>query len=804
MAGSAESLGGLTVLELGSGVASGYAGKLLADLGAEVTLLEPPGGSPLRRRPPFVGDRAGRADGGSEPVGAWFVHLAGAKRSIVAGEGSEPGGALAELVAGADVVLSEHGSPWGDALAAAVGPRQVEVVFSTFGEDGPYAAWRPSDLAVWALGGYLGFTGAPDREPLWLPGSQAALHAGVHGAFAALAALHERHRSGLGQRIEVAELDAVLNAHAWLVSSWVACGQHLRRQPCDLIRARDGWVYVMRIAARDELFVLIERPDLLAENLTADIPTWFANIPRIFDAVAEWAAERSVDEIVEQAQLLRVAVTPVLDAAAVAADPQLAARGWWELDESTGLRVPGQPYRLGATPSRRRGDAPRLGAHGRIEPRVPSAAHPGAGPPIVDDAAPVGAAPTTAALAGLRVVEVTTNWAGPSAGRFLADLGADVIKVEWATRPATRVLFWVGPDQDQQRRPHDRSMYFNELNRNKRSVCIDLSTDAGRDAFVALVRSADVLIENNSARVMPNLGLDWPALRAVNPGLVMVSMSGYGADGPRRDWVAYGANIEATSGLTSVTGYPDGQLSRTTLFYADPVTGVHGAVAVLAALAHRRRTGEGQWVELSLNECGAAFCAEPLLGHAATGEVPGPRANRDDRFAPHGVYPCAGADHWVAIACQDDDDWRELALLIGRPDLAADEGLAGVAGRQARHDELDRAIGDWTRTLEQYEAARACQARGISAAPVLANWQILTDPHIHRRAVYQPIEHPVVGVYPTTTGPWRFSRTPAQLTRPAPCFAEHNREVLAEAGLDPEEIDALYASGVTADEPAVG
>jgi crotonobetainyl-CoA:carnitine CoA-transferase CaiB-like acyl-CoA transferase len=402
------------------------------------------------------------------------------------------------------------------------------------------------------------------------------------------------------------------------------------------------------------------------------------------------------------------------------------------------------------------------------------------------------------------VVEVTTNWAGPAAGRYLADLGADVVKVEWATRPATRVLFWAGPGgQDAQRQGHNRSLYFNELNRNKRAVCVDLSLPEGREVFLELVRAADVLIENNSARVMPKLGLGWDDLRPVNPRLVMVSMSGYGATGPHRDWVAYGANIEATSGLNAVTGYDDGAIHRSGLFYADPVSGVHGAVAVLAALERVRRSGEGQFVDLALNECGAAFCAEFLLRHELTGEPPGPLGNRDERFAPQGVYATVGADHWLAVCCQSDAAWPALAEAIGRPDLAADPDLVALAGRQARHDELDVALMVWASQREHYEAAWALQRAGVSAAPVLANWQMEADPHLHARGVFQRVAHPVVGVYPTTTGPWRFARTPARLDRPAPLFAEHNRQVLAEAGLSEAQIASLYAVGVTADEPEI-
>jgi crotonobetainyl-CoA:carnitine CoA-transferase CaiB-like acyl-CoA transferase len=713
-----------------------------------------------------------------------FDYLAGGKESAVPSDDAD----FERWLGASDVVLSDGSSPWHAAAIAGRPETAVLVDVSPFGRSGPYAEWTSSDLVTWAMGGYLYFTGAPDREPIWVPGPQAKLHAGAHAALAALVGLHERDRSGHGQRVEVAELDAALTAHAWLVSSWAACGVALQRQPGDLIRAVDGWVYVMRIAPSDEMFVMIDRPDLGAENLTVDIPTWHANIPRIFEAVTEWAKDKTVAEIVELGQLLRVAVTPVIDGEDVLADEQLAARDWWEREGA--VAFPGQPYKLSATPSVRRGRAPTI--------RERSGAVPAAGP---EPAAATANAPTTAPLEGLRIIEVTTNWAGPVAGRFLADLGSDNVKVEWATRPATRALFWPGPTQDLQRQPHHRAMYFYEMNRNKRGVCIDLSKPDGRAAFLELVKTADVVIENNSARVMPNLGLGYDDLRAANPSIIMVSMSGYGSYGPRRDWVAYGANIETTSSMTSITGYPDGQLSRTTLFYADPVSGNFAAIATMAALRHRDRTGEGQWIDMSLNECGVTFCADALIELQRTGKVRAPNANRDPSVAPQGVYRCIGTDNWVAITVRSGDEWKQVAALIGRPDLADDESLSELSARQARHDELDAAISAWTAGLEQYEVAQALQARGVAAGPVLANWQITADPHIHHRGMYEMIVNPVVGAYPTTTWPWRFERTPARIVRPAPLFAEHNREILKEAGLDDDAIAALYESGTTADEP---
>src|SRR4051794_24002380 len=374
-----SALGGVRVLELAGGVAAAFAGKLLADLGAEVVMVEPPGGTRVREH-------------------VLFDHLAGGKQSVVVDDETGFGARLAT----ADVVLTDGTSAWHGAATANRPERTVLVDVSPFGRTGPYAEWASSDLVLWAMGGYLYFTGSPDREPIWLPGPHAAFHAGSHAAIAALAALHDRDRSGLGQQVEVSELEATLVAHAWLVTTWAACGQCLERQPNDLIRAVDGWVYVMRIVPKEELFVMIERPDLADENLTVDLPTWNANIPRIFEAVAEWAADKTIAQIVEYGQLLRIAVTPVLDGADVLDDDQLAARDWWEREGD--MAFPGQPYNLSATPSRRAGPAPSVGQH--------SAATPGSSPTTaVSPAAGAGTAGGAgrAPLEGVRIIEITTN-----------------------------------------------------------------------------------------------------------------------------------------------------------------------------------------------------------------------------------------------------------------------------------------------------------------------------------------------------------------------------------------------------------
>jgi crotonobetainyl-CoA:carnitine CoA-transferase CaiB-like acyl-CoA transferase len=349
---------------------------------------------------------------------------------------------------------------------------------------------------------------------------------------------------------------------------------------------------------------------------------------------------------------------------------------------------------------------------------------------------------------------------------------------------------------------YNRSGYFNKLNRNKRAICLDLARPEGKDVFLKLVAKADAVIENNAARVMGNLGLDYERLRAVNPGIVMCSMSGFGSTGPERNYSAFGSNIETSSGLASVLGYGDGTFYGTGTFYADPVTGNHGSVAVLAALHARRRSGRGQWVDMSLLEAVGPFFAGQLLQYTVQGVVPEPSGNRSDRCAPQGAYPTAGRDCWLALSVRDEVDYRALCAVIGFEPRPAELAPGGVAARRERADEIDAAIRQWAAPLDHIRAADLLQAAGVPAAPVMPAWEIFGDNHLNDRAFFERVRQPSTGTWWFAGFPWRLEKTPARTRLPAPMFAEHNRAVFRDLlGLSEAEVEGLYASGITADEP---
>ena len=375
-----------------------------------------------------------------------------------------------------------------------------------------------------------------------------------------------------------------------------------------------------------------------------------------------------------------------------------------------------------------------------------------------------------------------------------------MIKVENPNRPLGRTVIY--PGRQPLKHHYNRSPYFNKLHRNKRSLTLDVSAPEGRAVFLDLIREADVFVENNSPRVMTNLGLEYETMREVNPRLIMAGISAFGHTGPARDYVAFGANIEASCGLSAVMGYRDeARPYHTGMFYADPITAAHTAVAVLAALEHRERTGEGQYVDLSLEENGIIFFAEPLIEYQASGVLPERRGNRHRLFAPQGCYPAMGDDSWVALCVRSDEEWANLAALIGGPTLA-DPALASVEERRARHDEIDEAIAPWTSGFDHHECAETLQRHGIAAAPVLENWELVSNLHFHARGFYERVPHAEMGVWPMPGAPWKLSESPARIRMPSPLYGEHNAEILRGLlGLPEERIRELYDNALVADTP---
>ena len=408
----------------------------------------------------------------------------------------------------------------------------------------------------------------------------------------------------------------------------------------------------------------------------------------------------------------------------------------------------------------------------------------------------------TRPLEGYRILELTNAVAGPVAGYVFADLGADVIKIEapngrTAQQAAPPPAVEGAPD-----RPFNRVPNFNELHRGKRHMSLDLSRPEGREIFLRLVPLADAVVENFSPRVLGNLGIDYPQLREVKPDIILTSMPAFGKTGQYAGRASYGPGIDAMSGLSHLTGYADRGPGKPAQFYCDYHAGLTAAFATIAALRHRSRTGEGQYIELAMLEGEMQLIAPALMEVVMNGRVQSRTGNRHAWHAPQGVYRCEGPDRWVAVSIQSDEQWRALATVIGGDALASDVRYASADARRERHEEIDALITAWSARRSDYEAMHALQSVGVPAGAVLDCEQVMADPHLLHRELIMWKDHPEAGRFPHTRLAWRSRSGTHGPSGPAPTFGDGNPYALRELLGEPPEVEAaLLEAGVWAVEP---
>ncbi len=397
-----------------------------------------------------------------------------------------------------------------------------------------------------------------------------------------------------------------------------------------------------------------------------------------------------------------------------------------------------------------------------------------------------------APLEGVRILDFTWAWAGPQATLMLGMLGAEIIKVESHRRlDHTRMRsLMTGPTLA----GPDHSVIFSDLNANKLSVTINLAQPQAPDVVKRIVQVCDVVMENMRPGVMERLGIGYEALRQVKPDIIMLSSSAVGNTGPERSFVGYAPTFAALSGLTHITGHPDGPpmpLSGA----VDLRVGTTSAFAILAALCYRQRTGKGQYIDLSSTEAVSTLIGEKLLEYSITGRPPTREGNRDPIMAPHNCYSCQGEKQWLSIAVADDEEWRALCCVLD-DDRLNDERFADGYGRWRHQDQIDAIIAEWARDRTREEAAEALQKAGVAAMPVLDGRALAQDAQVKARGLLQKITHPLIGERLEVGPPWKFSRTPAGIRRPSPLLGEHNQYVLGDlAGMSQDEIDRLTEEG---------
>ena len=392
-------------------------------------------------------------------------------------------------------------------------------------------------------------------------------------------------------------------------------------------------------------------------------------------------------------------------------------------------------------------------------------------------------------LDGIRVADFCWAWAGPYGALQLAHLGADVIRIESAKRLCPSRLIPPWPDNES---GVNRAGYFNQYNQGKRSLTLDLKAPEAIDIAKTLVSKSDIVMNNFASGVMEKLGVGYDVLRRIKPDIIMVSLPGYGTSGPEKDFVSYGPPQVAQSGLSALTGYVGGPPMMAGFSYGDPNGGVHATFAVMAALLHREKTGQGQYIDLSQWEAAIMLLPEALMDYSMNGTQPERMGNRDSHMAPHGVFRSKGDDRWVSLSVRDEAEWQRLCEVMGQPELSSDTRFASLVARKENEAALEEIVTAWTQERTADEATQALQNAGIPAYPALDALDMVNSPHVGARDYFVELEHPEVGTRRHMGIPWTMSRTPCEIRRPAPCLGQDTDAVLTDVvGLSQDEIATL-------------
>lgn len=809
---SDRALTGLRVLDL-SEEAGHLAGRILADLGAEVLKIEPPGGDPLRKRGPFVGGEP-HPDCGV----TWIARNLG-KHSLVL-DLALPADAerLRTLACAADVLIESfmpgrlEALGLGSAALRARNPRLVVCSITPYGQSGPKSGRRGSDLTALAASGNLFMTGDADRAPVRCSMPVTHYHGGAEAAAGILFALWQRNASGQGQHVDIALQELMLMpnmSHPAQASVQGFRGQRSGNanrvgdtvQP-EIWPCKDGFVsFALRGGpARIPGLIAITQymdehgmaPPVLKERDWTKHNSNLLKQPEVDAIAAPFAAffkTRTMQELYDAACTRRLMLAPANTEREVLGSRQLNARAYF-----AELAAPrGRSERL---PFAARFAAFPLAAIGARAPSLNDApagfTRPASPPATSSNRQPATSDQRAGIFAGLKIAEFGAGAAAPLATRYFADQGATVIKIESRQRPDfLRTL------RDDGSRQLDNSLFFACLNPNKLSAGLNMKDPRAIALAKRLIGWADVVIENFAPGVMQKWGLDYASLSSTHPGVVMISTCLWGQTGPERAYPGFGGQGSALAGFNYLTGWPDRAPLGPFGTITDSLSPRFGAVAIAAALLHRARTGRGTYIDLSQVETGIYGLGEWLLGYSVSGHSFGRIGNRSPHAAPHGVFPCAGDDRWIALAVHSDDDWQRLIRAMGSPGWAAATQLATLDGRLRHIDLIERHLSEWTAGHDAEALSAELQAAGLDAAAVEDMQDLLKDPQLAHRGHFHALNHPVVGRHVVEANGMRFSNSPMRFTRPAPLLAGDSKEAYCELlGLSEAEFEALAAAGV--------
>ena len=774
-----STLAGIRVVDVGDRLATAWCSRLLADYGADVVLVESHRGHLARRLPPF--------DGSGQSLMARYV-LAN-KKSV----GRE---AVDQLIDGADVIVTSLGD---GVRLFEQNPHAVVCAITPYGQTGELKDYLGNDLTAYARSGWAHCNGLLGRPPLKGSGYQASYQAGTLAFGGVVAALIERFATdGSGQLIDISEWETLVSTSspAPLRYQYSDFLWQRRRAPVNMnegpVPVKDGyfalplsrpafWVKAMHILGLPDL---AGDEDLQQPGIRPKHAERFAK--RVADAMSSWTRM----DLFAALGAERVIAGPVLRMDEMAANPQFEARGFLRTPFGSNVRFPGpfawttkSVWELRHEMLKPRSSEVEFAPRQSIAVQAVRSGGQGKGP-----------------LSGFRGLVLTQAWAGTYATQMLALLGADVVQVEVRSRldswrgsyrnPIPRNL----ANTDTARHAWNCSPLYNSVNLNKRCVTIDLSKPEGKDLFTELLPHFDFVAENFSPRVMNKLGIGYDALQVIKPDIVFASLSAYGATGPWANVPGIGGTIEPSSGMSALLGYEGEQPQNSGQMYPDPVAGLCGFAAIALALLHRDRTGEGQYIDLSMQEANFLFIGDAWMEYEINGHVRGPQGNRHPLYAPHAIYPSSGDDEWIAIAAETELHWQlicEVLEIDGRQWLSNED-------RKKYEDSIDALLSSATAKLDRHALANELCRRGVPAAPVLGPADIVANMQLRERGHMVLVDHPETGAMWQSGLPMLFSRTEGGVTRPAPMQGQHSFEVFEEfLGMPRQRYDELAEQGIT-------
>lgn len=772
-----------------------FAGKLLADLGADVIKVEPPQGDPARERGPFVDDVPG-PDRSLRWL-AWNTN----KRSVTIDFSDLAGpGRFLQLARSADIVLESFAPGRMDELGLGydalreANPGLILVSISPFGQTGPYRDYQATDIVSWAMSGNMSITGESSRPPAHISDDcQSLLHAGGDAVIGALIALTQRGQTGRGQHVDLSIQEATARGLYQISGSWDMTRRNLPRDERPTVggadlpwtwRCRDGYVIWLCAAgpgASQRLSGLFAWLDEIGEGRELLSIDW-DNLPLNEMSATDWESlgrlfaelfiNRTKHELYEAATRHNFLLYPSATSADTLANAQLQAREFWrdvhhpELGRT--VRFPGAIAKGDRPVPAQTHPAPALGQH-NDDVFAEQANTPLPSNGIVPGSSDVKP------LAGIKIADFGWFMVGPLTIKAFSDFGADVVHVESTARlDALRI---VGPFKDDVP-DRERCGEYAQVRTGGRTINVDLGTEEGMEIARRLVRWADIVFDNFSAGAMDRMGLGREALRELNPDVIVLSSSGQGQDGPHAHGKGGGGHYAALAGFNELTGWPEGEPGYLSA-YTDFIAPRFNIPLLLSALDHRRRTDEGQFFDVSQYEAAVHWLTPSILEYTINRRAVSRNGNRQPDAAPHGAYRCAN-DRWCVIAVTDDDEWQSLSSAMEAPALADDPRFASLQGRKTNEDALDRIVDEWTSQRDAYEVMDLLQRLGVPAGVVQTGEDLLEhDIQLRHRNFYQPLDHPVMGTYRAPQASFRLSEAPCELQR-VRLLGEDTYEVLSD------------------------